>query len=110
PEEREQEQLLLARGEALRLVAELVQVRRRPLRPCAVRDQLDGPPDGRIDRSGRAAVAALDQVAELVDDGLVTGGGEHVKERLRGEDLADRRGERRPADLLAYPCELVEDL
>ena len=33
-----------------------------------------------------------------------------MQERLRGEDLPDRRGERRPADLLADACELVEHL
>src|SRR5207247_3817957 len=67
-------------------------------------------PDGRVDRPRRAAVPALDQVPQLVHDGLVAGGREYVQERLRGEDLADRRREGRPADLLADPGELLEYL
>ena len=36
--------------------------------------------------------------------------GEDVEQRLRGEHLADRRGERRPADLGADQVELLEHL
>ena len=59
---------------------------------------------------GRLAVAAGEQVAQLVDDGLVALGGEHVQEGLGGEHLADRRGQRRPAGLRADPGELLDHL
>ena len=76
----------------------------------AVGEQLDGSRDGRVDGAGRAAEAALDERAELVDDRPVAAGREHVDQRLRGEDLADRRGERRPARLAPDLLQLVERL
>ncbi len=74
------------------------------------REQLDRALDRRVDRLRRHAVAALDELAELVDDGAVAPRLEHVQERLRGEDLADRRRERRPARLGADAPDLLEHL
>src|SRR5438552_3968898 len=68
-EEGQEEELLLARREPAGVVAERFQVGAL-LRRRSVGDQLDGTPDGRVDRRGGGAVAALDQRAELVDDGL----------------------------------------
>ena len=56
-------------------------------------------------RSGRRTSSR-----ELVDDRRVAVRAEHVQERLRGDDLADRRGERRRADLGADAVDLVEHL
>ena len=77
---------------------------------CRRREELDGTLDRRVDRLGRLAVAALDELAELVDDGAVAPRLEHVQQRLRREDLADRRGERRPARLGADATDLLEHL
>ena len=65
---------------------------------------------GRVDRRGRAAEPAVDELAQLVDDRPVAVCAQHVHERLRGDDLADRRRERRRADLAPDPLELVENL
>ena len=108
-EEREQEQLLLARGKTLRLVAHVVEVDRSLLRSVAG-DERDGALDRRVDLPGRRAEAALEQVAQLVDDGLVARRREDVDDRLRGEDLADRSRDRRRAGLFADDGELVEDV
>ena len=75
-----------------------------------VGDQLDRPLHGRVDLPGRGPVASLEQVAQLVDDNLVALGAQHVQERLRGEHLADRRRERRPAGLGADVLELGDHL
>ena len=64
---------------------------------------------GSIGAGGRA-VAALDERAELVDDRAVAPRREHVEERLRREDLADRRRERRRAGLAADRLQLLEHL
>ena len=64
----------------------------------------------RVDRAGRAAEAAGDEVAQLVDHRRVAVRGQHVQQRLRGDDLADRRRERRRADLGAHLADLVEHL
>ena len=64
----------------------------------------------RVDRPGRVAEAAADQVAQLVDDRPVAVRAEHVDERLRGDDVAHRRGERRRAGLDADAVDLVEHL
>ncbi len=56
------------------------------------------------------AEAALHEVAQLVDDRPVPVRAEHVDERLRRDDLADRRGERRRPRLLAHALDLVEHL
>ena len=74
------------------------------------REELDRALDRRVDRLRRLAVAALDELAELVDDGAVAPRLEHVEQRLRREDLADRRGERRPARLRADATDLLEHL
>ena len=108
-EEREQEQLLLARGETLGLVAELGQVRRRLFLGQVAGDEVDRAADAFVDRDRRRSVPAADQRAELVHNDLVTGGGEHVYERLGSEDLPDRRGQRRPAGLGPDPGQLGED-
>ena len=76
----------------------------------ARRQELDGPLDRRVDRLGSLAVATLNQLAELVDDGAVPPCLEHVQKSLRGEDLTDRRGERRPAGLGADASDLLEHL
>src|SRR5207237_10325178 len=109
-EEREQEQLLLARGELLRLDAQLLEVDRLLLGGRTAGDELHRAAHRGVDRAGRAAEAALDESLQLVDDSLVARGREDMQEGLRAEDLADRRRERRPADLLADPGELVEHL
>ena len=74
------------------------------------REQLDGALDGRVDRLRGDAVAALDELAELVDDGAVATCLEDVQKRLRREDLPDRRGEGGPARLRADPSDLLEHL
>ena len=73
-------------------------------------DERDRPLDGRVDLPRRRAEAALEQVAQLVDDRLVAGRREDVDDRLRGEDLADRRGDRRRSGLVADDGQLVEDV
>ena len=98
-EEREQEQLLLARGEALGAPRGARRGRRGSSSAARRRSSSTARPTRRVDRPGRGAEAALDQVAQLVDDRLVAGRREDVHQRLRGEDLADRRGERRRAGL-----------
>ena len=110
-EQRQQQQLLLARGEAFCLVAE--RRRGRPARPARRRRPATS-------ATARCTVASIwpggvpkrpcEQVAQLVDDGLVAARREHVDERLRAEDLADRRGERRRAGLARMTRELVEHL
>ena len=59
---------------------------------------------------GRVAEPAEDQVAELVDDRGVPVRAEDVDERLGGDDLAERRGERRRTGLDANALDLVEHL
>ena len=76
----------------------------------ARREELDRALDGRVDRLGRHAVAALHELAELVDDRAVAPRLEHVQERLRREDLADRSRERRPAGLGPNAPHLLEHL
>ena len=94
-EERQQEQLLLARREALRVLANVVELER--LLDFLVRagDERDGTLDGRVDRSRGRSELPLEQIAQLVDDRLVARCRENVDDRLRREDLADRA--RRPA-------------
>ena len=109
-EHRDQHELLLARGEALGLLAHVLRRHRILGELRARREQLDGALDRRVDRLRRLAVAALDELAELVDHGAVAARLEHVQERLRREDLPDRRGERRPAGLGAHAADLLEHL
>ena len=109
-EQREQEQLLLARRQPSRLRAELLEHGRR-LGLAAVRsEELHGPFHHRVDLPGRPPVAAEDEVAELVHDDDPALGREDVEERLRGEHLSDGSGEGRHPDLETHACELVEDL
>jgi hypothetical protein len=78
---------------------------------CAARsEELDRALDGRVDRLGRHAVTALHELAELVDDGAVARATRARGECLRGEDLPDRRRERRPARLGADAPDLLEHL
>ena len=109
-EERQQEQLLLARGEALRVLANVVELER--LLDFVVRagDERDGPLDGRVDLPRWSAETPLEQIAQLVDDRLVAGRRENVDDRLRREDLADRCGNRRRTGLAADHGQLVEDV
>ena len=55
-----------------------------------------------------ASVAAGDELTELVQDRAIAPGRQHVQERLRAEDLADRRRERRRSGLLADADDLGE--
>ena len=80
---------------ALRLVANVVQFDRLVLGLCLSGDQGNGSPDRFVDLLGRRAEPSFEQVAELVDDGLVARGRQNVDDRLRAEDLADRSGHRR---------------
>ena len=109
-EQREQEQLLLARGEALGFVAQLGEVRHRLLLRQVAGNELDRAQNAFVDRRRRSAVPAGDQRAELVHDHLVARRRQDVDESLGGEDLSDRRGQRRPAGLRPDPGELVEHL
>ena len=59
---------------------------------------------------GRAAEPARHEVAQLVDHRRVPVRGQDVEEGLRGDDLPDRRGERRRTDLFAHPADLVDHL
>src|SRR5581483_6955753 len=92
-EEREEEQLLLARSEAARALAQRAQVRRRRLGTRA--EPFDGARERGVDRSRRLTEAAADEAAELVDERAVPVRAEHVHDRLRRDDLADRGSERR---------------
>ena len=51
-----------------------------------------------------------DEIAELVDHRRVAVRRQHVQERLRRDDLPDRRGERRRPHLVAHLRDLVEHL
>ena len=90
--------------------ADVLGARRILVERQSVGEERDGARDGRVDLRRRAAVAALHEGAELVDDGAVPARREDVDQRLRGEDLADRRGERRPAGLAADRLQLLERL
>ncbi len=76
----------------------------------AVLEQLHRALERRVDRRRRAPEASFDQVAQLVDHGRVTVRGQNVQQRLRSDDLPDRRRERRRADFRADLVELVEYL
>ena len=95
PEQRQEQELLLARREPLRLVANVVEFDRLVLGLCLSGDQGNGSPDRFVDLLGRRAEPSFEQVAELVDDGLVARGRQNVDDRLRAEDLSDRSGHRR---------------
>ena len=94
-EEREQEQLLFARGEPGRVVPDRVEVGRRLLWRGRLGDERDGTLDGRVDLARRRAEAAVEQGAQLVDDRLIARRREDVDDRLRGQDLSDRSGDGR---------------
>ena len=99
-EHREQDEILLARCEPFRSFADVLGARRILVETAAAAgDERHRARDGLLDRRGRRAVGTFDQHPELVQDRAVATGGEDVEERLRGEDLADRRRERRPAGL-----------
>ena len=106
----DEHELLLARGEAFRLLAHVLGGHRLVLRDDARREQTDRSLDGRVDRLRGVPVRTLDERAELVDHGPVPPRFEHVQERLAGEDLPDRRRERRPAGLRAHRPDLLEHL
>ena len=92
------------------LLADVLGGRRVLVERHPVREERDGARDRRVDLRRRAAVAPLHEGAELVDDGAVPPRGEDVDQRLRGEDLADRGGERRPAGLAADRLQLLQRL
>jgi hypothetical protein len=76
----------------------------------AVAGQLDRARERRVDRRGRSSETPLHEVAQLVDHRRVAVRRQDVQQRLRGDDLPDRRGERRRADFLADAIDLVEHL
>ncbi len=81
-EESEQEQLLLARRDALRLFAHLAETRRDILLRFRVVRELHGALHGRVDRSRRCAEAPDHECAQLVDDREVAARREHVEQCL----------------------------
>ena len=109
-EEAEQEQLLLARRHAFRVLAHLAQPRRDVLLAVGIVRQLDRAGHGWVDRAGRRPERAGDERAQLVDDREIAARGKDVEQCLRCEHLADRCGERRPSHLGADAIELLEDL
>ena len=92
------------------LLADLVEGRRDVLLALGVGVELDDALERRVDRRRRRAEGAGDEAPHLVDDDEVAARREDVDDRLRGEHLADRRRERRPARLRADPVELLEHL
>ena len=109
-EERDQDELLLARGQPFGLGADVLRARRILVQRHAVGQQRDRSRDGCVDLARRLAVAALHQRSELVDDRAVAARREDVDQRLRREDLANRGGEGRPACLAADQRQLVQHL
>jgi hypothetical protein len=110
-EERKQQKLLLARREPRRSLAKLVELERLDFGERALLGaQLDGTPQAGRDRARRAAEPSLDELAQLIHHRRVPVGGQDVDQRLRRDDLPDRRRERRRPDLVAHPDHLVEDL
>ena len=71
-------------------------------------EKLERASNSRLDRCRRRAVGPGDEQAELVEHRPVAPGREDVEERLRAEDLPDRRRERRPARLRANADDLDE--
>ncbi len=108
--EREQQELLLTRGETFRLLPNRVQVDDGVAGRMTFRKQGDSPLHGRVDLPGRRAKSAVEKRAQLVDHGLVARRREHVDESLGSEDLADRSGDRRRAGFAANHGQLVEDV
>ena len=75
----------------------------------ALPDQLDRPPDDWVDLLRRRAVAALDEVAQLVDDDLpALGGGRGERPASRGSGRSERRAA--ATRTRAGSRQLVEDL
>src|SRR5918995_133529 len=110
-EEREQEQLLLTRRQALRVLADVLEVDGRlELLRLAVGAQLDRAARIGVELARRRPEVALEEAAQLVDDESVAARREDVDQCLRSEDLSDGRSKRRPAGLSADPLELVEHL
>ncbi len=106
-EQREQAELFLARREAFGELACTIEPEQL-LGGHVAANELDRSLHRRIHCAGRGAEASRDKRLQLVDDRLVALRREHVHERLGGENLADRRGERRRADLGPDPGELVQ--
>src|SRR5207302_7355176 len=73
-------------------------------------EELDGALDGCVDWLRSDAVPALDEGAKLVDHRAVAACLENVQQRLRGEDLPDGGGERRPSRLAPHATDLLEHL
>ena len=107
-EQRQQQQLLLARRDTVHLLAQRVEVDRLGLDRLVV--QLRRTDERRIDRAWRAPEPAEHEVAKLVDRGRVAVGAEHVEQGLRRDDLADRRRERRRTDLATNAIDFDEHL
>src|SRR5439155_25551663 len=79
-EERKQEQLLFARSQTFRALAQSLHVDRPFVGTPA--EQLDGARDRGIDRARRVTEAPADEIAELVDERAVAIRAEHVHDRL----------------------------
>ena len=105
----EQDEVLLGRGEVACLIGDVLDGRRALVggsrRRAAERHEAC---HLRIDRARGDAVPTLDQLLELLAHLHVAAREEDVVLRLRGEDLADRRGQRRRARLFSDHPELVE--
>ena len=86
----QQHQLLLARGQTLGPLADVLGGGRVADEGAARCEELDRALHDRVDRLRRRPVAALHERPELVDHGAVATCLEDVQERLGGEDLADR--------------------
>jgi len=82
PEEPDEEELLLARGEALRLLPHVFERDRLVRDHFVTDDQLQCPSHAGVDVARRRAVRARDELAQLVDDHEVALRRKHMDERL----------------------------
>ena len=106
-EHREQHEVLLGGRDAVGRLPHVLRARRVLLEGRRIRaEKLERASNSRLDRCRRRAIGPGDEQAELVEDSPVAPGREDVEERLRAEDLSDRRRKRRPARLLANADDL----
>ena len=109
-EERQQQELLLTRGQARRLFPDRVELDRGLVLVDALGHERDRPLHRRVDLARRRPEASVEKRAQLVDDGLIAARGQDVDDRLRGEDLPDRGCDRRRSRLAADNGQLLEDV
>ena len=108
-EHREQDEILLRRRKPIGGLADVVHARRIVVeRGRLAGQQLDGAAHAGVDLARRRSIATRHELAELVEHGAVATRRQHVEKRLRSQDQPDRRGERRPARLVADPHHLDE--